>query len=337
VKAIVQRRYGAPADVLALADIDRPHPQDDEVLVRVRAASVHPDVWHVVRGVPYVLRVMCAGLRRPKTQVPGTDLAGEVAGVGKGVTGFQSGDTVFGESLRGHQWHNGGTYAEYACVPADGLARKPDNVTFEQAASVATSGIIALSAVRREARVRPGQRVLVNGAAGGVGALALQIAKADGAEVTAVDSEDKLDLAKSLGAEDVIDYTRDDFTLLGARYDAIIDVPGNHGFSAIRRALTPDGTYVLIGHDAYGAAGRSWFGSMPRFFGLMARARFTRQLPPPSFAQPDRKESLAVLRDLLAAGSLTPAVDRTFPLDEAVEAIRYLERGGARGKIVLTI
>ena len=336
MKAMVQDKYG-PADLLVLRDIDMPVVGDDDVLVRVRAASVHPDVWHVVSGRPYVLRFMGAGLRRPKNRVPGTDVAGLVESVGKGVTRFQPGDEVFGESVRGHQWHNGGAYAEYVSVPEDALALKPGNITFEQAAAVPTSGLIALQSLRNEGRLRPGQSVLVNGSAGGVGAVAVQIAKAYGAKVTGVDDANKLDMVRSLGADRVIDYTQEDFTTMGERYDLILDVPGNHPFSQCRRALNPDGTYVLIGHDHYGNAGRRWVGSLPSALMLIARSPFVKQLPRVSFSTPPKADSIAVLKELLEAGQLTPVIDRTYPLSEVPQAIRYLAAGRAQGKVVITM
>jgi NADPH:quinone reductase-like Zn-dependent oxidoreductase len=216
MKAIVQDRYGPP-DVLELRDIDKPVVNDGEVLIRVHAASVHPDVWHVLRGLPYVLRIMGAGLLRPKNSIPGTDVAGHVESVGKEVALFQPGDEVFGESVRGHQWHNGGAYAEYVSVPENALALKPANITFEQAAAVPTSGLIALQGLHEYGQVHAGQKVLINGAAGGVGTIAVQLAKAYGAEVTGVDSARKLEMIRSLGADRVIDYAREDFTRSGER------------------------------------------------------------------------------------------------------------------------
>ncbi len=336
MKAIVQDRYGS-ADVLKLQDIDKPVVEDDEVLVRVRAASVHPDVWHVMTGLPYVLRVMGAGLRRPKNPVPGTDVAGLVESVGKNVTRFQSGDEVFGETIRGHQWTNGGAYAEYATAPECALALKPANVTFEQAAAVPTSALIALSGIRDDGKVRAGQRVLVNGAAGGVGAIAVQLAKAFGADVTGVDSTSKLDMVRSIGADRVIDYTQEDFTRRGERYDLIVDIPGNHSLSDCRRALTPGGIYVLIGHDNYGSGMRRWVGLLPRMFKLTAMSLFVSQLPRVRFSMPDKRESMALLKELLESGKLTPHIDRTFPLSEVPDAIRYLKEGHARGKVVITV
>ncbi|HEX5540431.1 MAG TPA: NAD(P)-dependent alcohol dehydrogenase [Micromonospora sp.] len=334
MRAIVQDRYGSPAG-LRLQEVERPVVGDDEVLVRVRAASVHPDVWHVVSGRPFLLRLMGEGLRRPKCPIPGTDLAGLVAAVGTNVTRFRPGDEVFGESVRGHSWRNGGTFAEYASVPEVGLAVKPANVTFEQAAAVPTMGYITLLNLP-VGRLRPGQWVLVNGAAGGVGACTVQLAKAYGAHVTGVDHTSKLDLVRSLGADQVIDYTSDDFTRGDQRYDLIVDIPGNHSFAACRRALTADGAYVLIGHDQYGRAGRRWLGSVPRFVKLAALSLFVRQLRRPGPAKLSKQEAMATLRAHLEAGELVPVIDRTYPLGEAGEAIRYLADNQAVGRVVLT-
>lgn len=336
IKAIVQYKYGSP-DVLDLKEIDSPVVKDDEVLVHVHAASVHPDVWHVVRGVPYVLRIMGAGLLKPKNGVPGTDLAGRVEAVGRNVTQFGPGDKVFGESIRGYSWTNGGAFAEYVSVSQEGLARKPDNLTFEQAAAVPTSGLIALQGLRYQGQLQAGQKVLINGAGGGVGTIAVQLAKSYGAEVTGVDSTEKLDTVRSLGADHVIDYTREDFTQGGERYDLILDIPGNHSFSDCRRALTTQGTYVLIGHDQFGESGHRILGTLPRFMKLMVMSPFVSQLPKVSFSMPAKKDSMAVLKELLEAGKLTPVVDRTYPLSEVPEAIRYLEEGHTRGKVVITV
>jgi NADPH:quinone reductase-like Zn-dependent oxidoreductase len=336
MKAIVQDKYGTP-DALELREIDKPVVKDDEVLVQVHAASVHPDVWHVVRGLPYVLRLMGAGLLKPKNRVPGTDAAGHVESVGKNVTRFQPGDEVFGETLKGYQWTNGGTYAEYVSVAQDALALKPANITFEQAAAVPTSGLIALQNLPNEGRLQPGQSVLVNGAGGGVGALAVQIAKAYGAEVTGVDNTQKLEMVRSLGADRVIDYTQEDFTQGDERYDLIFDIPGNHPFSACRRVLTPDGKYVLIGHDRFGQGVGRWFGSVPRLLKLVALSPFVSQIPTPNFSTLDRKNQMVILKELLEAGKITPVIDRTYPLSKVPEAIRYLEEGHVQGKVVITV
>jgi NADPH:quinone reductase-like Zn-dependent oxidoreductase len=335
MKAIVQRKYGS-ADALELEEVEIPVAQDDEVLVRVRAASVHPDVWHVMSGRPYALRLMGAGLLRPKNRIPGTDLAGIVESVGKNVAEFKPGDEVFGESLSGYQWTNGGTFAEYASVKQERLALKPDNITFEQAAAVPTSGLIALNNLREAGGVRAGQKVLINGAAGGVGAIALQLAKAYGANVTGVDHTKKLDIVRSLGADHVIDYTQEDFTQGSERYDLIFDIPGNHSFSACRRALSPEGTYVLIGHENFGESGHRVLGLLPYFFKLMALSLFVSQLPKANFSMPSKKESMAVLKEFLEAGKLTPIIDRTFPLSEVPEAMRYLIDGQPRGRVIIT-
>ena len=333
MKAIVADRYGPP-DVLRMRDIDPPAVADDELLVRVHAASVHPDVWHTVRGRPHVLRLMGNGVRRPRHRVPGIDMAGRVESVGRAVTRFQAGDEVFGETVRGIQWRNGGAFAEYVSVPEDVLARKPARLSFEQAAAVPTAGLILLANLRGDARLLPGQNVLVNGAGGGVGTVAVQLAKAHRARVTGVDAADKLELVRSLGADRVLD-AREDFTRAGDRYDLIIDVPGNHPFPAIRRALTPKGKWVLIGHDGFG--GRRWPGSLLRLVGLMARTPFSSALPALSFSTPSKQEGMKTLADLIEAGLLTPVIARTFPLEEAADAIRYLESGRAAGRIVVTV
>jgi NADPH:quinone reductase-like Zn-dependent oxidoreductase len=335
MKAIVQDRYGSP-DVLKLREIDEPSVGDDQVLVRVRAASVHADVWHVMRGVPYVLRIMGAGLRRPKDLVPGTDLAGIVEAVGRNVTRFQPGDEVFGQSLVANLWRHGGAFAEYAAVRDARFERKPAGLTFEQSAAVPTSGSLAVQGVRDEGRIQAGQHVLINGAGGAVGTFAVQLAKAYGANVTAVDAPGKLDMLRSIGADRVVDYTQEDFTRGGERYDVILDIAGTHPWPDIRRALTPEGTFVLIGHDHYGGSGHPWFGSLGRFAKLMVMSPFVPQLHPFRGAK-DPGDRLVVMKELIEAGKITPVIDRMFPLGEVPEAIRYLESGQARGKVVITV
>ncbi len=335
MKAIVQEKYGSPDD-LVLRDVDEPTVGHHEVLVRVRAASVHPDVWHVVTGRPYVIRLMGPGWFKPKKPIPGTDMAGIVESVGKRVTRFRPGDPVFGETIVTNQWINGGAFAEYVSVPQDLLALKPDNITFEQAASVPTSGFIALLNLRDRDRLQPGRSVLINGAGGGVGAIALQFVKAQGAHVTAVDGTSKLEMLRSLGADEVIDYTQEDFTRRGARYDLIFDVPGNHPFSACERALKPDGRYVLIGYEHFGASGKRVFGLLPHFFKLILLARFVKQLRGPGLPMPTRKEAMAVLRELLEAGKITPIIDSTYPLSQTREAFRRMIAGEPRGKVIIT-
>jgi NADPH:quinone reductase-like Zn-dependent oxidoreductase len=335
MKAVVQDKYGSPDDVLQLREIDKPVVGDDEVLVRVCAASVHPDVWHVVTGRPYVLRLMGAGVLKPKNPVPGTDVAGLVESVGKDVTRFEPGDEVFGETHMEFQWRNGGAFAEYVSVPQDALMLKPNGIEFEQAAAVPTSGFIALYNLQNVGQIQPGQSVLINGAGGGVGTIAVQLAKAYGARVTGVDITEKVEVIRSLGADHVIDYTQEDFTQRGERYDLIIDVASNLSLSSCKRALTPTGTYVLIGHDHFGDAAGSIFGSLPRVLKLAALSPFVSQLPGLSFSIPSKKDIMAILKEFLEAGKLTPFVDRTYPLSEVREAMRYLQGGRARGKIII--
>lgn len=336
MKAVVHDRYGAPEEVLQVREIDKPALGDDDVCVRVRAASVHPDVWHVVTGRPYALRLMGAGLRGPKMRVPGTDLAGHVESVGRNVTRFCVGDEVFGESPTGHQWMHGGTFAEYVSVAQDALVHKPANIGFEQAAAVCTSGLIVLNNLREPHTTLAGQRVLVNGAGGGVGSVALQLAKARGAIVTGVDKAHKLEMLRALGADQVIDSSREDFTRLGERYDLIFDVASNLSLADCKRVLTPNGVYILIGHDHFGAVGGRALGSLPRFFKLLAMSPFVSQLPAANFSVPDRQASMQTLKALLEAGSLTPVIARSYPLTQVPEAIRHLQSGEACGKIVIT-
>ena len=335
MKAIVQEEYGSP-DLLELREIEEPVPGPGEVLVEVRASSVHPDVWHTVRGVPYALRLMGSGVRRPKRPVPGTDVAGVVASVGEDATRFHVGDEVFGETTRANTWRNGGAYAELAPVHEELLEPKPARLTFEQAAAIPNAGKIAVQGLRDEGRLRAGQRVLINGAGGGVGTASVQIAKAFGAEVTGVDAAEKLDTIRSIGADHVLDFAREDFTRGAARYDVILDIAGNRPFSEVRRALTPDGTYVLIGHDHYGRYGRHWIGSLGRFLVLLVRSPFVRQLPGLRGAK-DPGDRLKVVKELIDAVKLTPVLDRTFPLAEVPAAIRYLEGENAIGRVVITI
>jgi NADPH:quinone reductase-like Zn-dependent oxidoreductase len=335
MKAIVQERYGS-ADVLQLREIDRPTIKDDEVLVRVHAASVHADVWHAMRGVPYVLRLMGSGVRAPKHRVPGTDLAGVVDSVGANVTRFRPGDDVFGQSLHANLWRNGGALAEYAAVPEAMLELRPAGLTFEQAAAVPTSGSLAVQHVRDEGRVQPGQTVLINGAGGAVGTFAVQLAKAYGAHVTGVDAPGKLDMLRSIGTDQVLDYTQEDFTRRDERYDFILDIAGNHPWLECRRALTTDGTYVLSGFDQYGRSGHRWFGSLGRFARLIVISPFVRHLHPFRGTK-DPGDRLVVLKELIEAGKVTPVIDRTFPLGDVPEAILYLETGQAGGKVVITL
>ena len=335
MRAVIADQYGAPAQ-LRLGEVDRPVPGEGQVLIRVHAASVHADVWHMVRGVPYALRLMGGGLRRPANPIPGTDAAGVVEALGPGVTRFQVGDPVFGEVVEGFQWRNGGTFAQYVTAPEPRLERIPDGVSFVDAAAVPTSALIALFTVRNEADVQAGERVLVNGAAGAVGQFAVQIAQADGAHVTAVERTDRMDLLREVGADEVIDGTHADYTSGPQRYDVVIDIPGNHSFAKVRNVLSDTGRYILIGHDRYGAAGHRWMGSIPRVFALMARSAVSAQVPRPDFSGPG-PDAMRILAEMLATGAIHPVVGRTYPLAEAVAALEHLESGHARGKVVLTM
>jgi NADPH:quinone reductase-like Zn-dependent oxidoreductase len=323
MKAIVQYVYGS-ADVLELRDIDKPVVADDDVLVRVHAAGVDQGVWHIMAGLPYPIRLAGFGLRAPKTPVRGYDVAGRVEAVGASVTGFQPGDEVFGTCR--------GSFAEHACARADRLAPKPANLTFEQAAAVPISGYTALQAVRDQGKVRPRQGVLIIGAGGGVGTFAVQVAKVFGAQVTGVCSTTKVDLVRSIGADHVIDYTREDFADGHHRYDVILDIAGNRSLSHLRRALAPRGTLVIVG----GEGGGRWLGGLDRQLRAQILSLFVRQKLG-TWISKERPEDLKALRELLEAGKVTPVVDRTFPLHEVPEAIRYLRDGRARGKLVITV
>jgi len=322
MRAIVQRSYGSP-EVLESADVDRPAVGDDDVLVRVRAASVHPGDYFLMTGEPYVVR-LAFGLRRPRHPIPGRDLAGVVAAVGKDVVDLQPGDEVFG-------WSTTGTLAEYACVPAAQLVRTPANLSAGQAAAVPTSGVTALQALRDIAHVQPGQAVLITGASGGVGTFAVQIAKALGAEVTAVCSTRNVELVRSVGADHIIDYTRTDFTRTGLRYDVIFDSVEAQSLSEVRRALTPIGT--LIPNSGRGGL---WVGPLGRIVKARARSLFTRQTLRP-FTSVGKRQDLLDLAELLEAAQLTPVIDRTYPLSQAAEALRYVAAGHTRGKVVITV
>ena len=323
MRAIAQDAYG-PADGLELRDLDRPEIADDEVLVRVHAAGVDRGVWHVMTGLPYPIRLAGYGLRAPRNPVPGMDLAGVVETVGSGVTRFRPGDEVFGVGK--------GTFAEYARAPESKLAPKPANLTFEQAAVVGISGSTALQGLRDRGRVQPGQSVLIIGASGGVGSYAVQLAKVFGAEVTAVCSTSKVDMVRSLGADHVIDYTQEDFAQAQRRYDVILDIGGNATLSRLRRALAPKGTLVIAGGETDGR----WLGGSDRQLRALVLSRFVGQTLT-TFVNSENHEDLTVLKEHIEAGRITPAIDRAFPLAEAPEAIRYLEQGRARGKVVVTV
>jgi NADPH:quinone reductase-like Zn-dependent oxidoreductase len=333
VKAIVQDRYGPP-EVLELREMPMPRAGPDDVLVRVKAASLHPDVWHVVTGRPYALRLMGAGIARPRNPIPGTDMSGIVEAVGSRVTRFRPGDEIFGETAAS-SWTNGGAFAEYVAVCQDWIAKKPPNATFEQAASVPTSGFITLLNLRDVDRWPPGRRVLIIGAGGGVGSLALQLAKSRRAHVTAVDSRGKLDLLRALGADEVVDYLRAEVPGRGARYDLIVDVPGHLSFFAFRHALTAHGRYVPIGHQGFGATGGRVAGLLPRFLGLIVLSRVVRQLRGPGVPLPGRRTAIAALGDHLAAGRIVPVIDRTYRMQDVREAMRHLMEDELLGKVVL--
>lgn len=322
MKAIVQDTYGSP-DVLNLREINTPEVGDDEALVRVHAAGVDRGVWHLMTGLPYLTR-LAFGFRAPKTPVPGMDLAGVVEAVGKDVSRFAPGDEVFGVGK--------GTFAEYARAREDKLAPKPANLTFEQSAVVAISGLTALQALRDHGRIEPGQKVLIIGASGGVGTFAVQIAKALGAEATGVCGSAKVEMVRSIGADHVIDYTHEDFAKGGRRYDVILDIGGNSSLARLRRALTPNGNLVLVG----GEEGGRWLGVVARLLRALVTSPFVGQKLR-SFVSSENHEDMVALKELIESGKVTPVIDRTYPLSEVPEAIRYLEEGHARGKIVITV
>ncbi len=323
MKAIVQDRYGS-TDVLEYMDIETPVPGDDEVLVRVHAAGLDPGVWHLMTGLPYLMRLAGRGLRRPATRVRGRDVAGSVEAVGRHVTRFRPDDLVFGVCE--------GSFAEYACVREDKLARRPVNLTLVEAAAVPVSALTALRGLRDKGQVRPGQHVLIIGAAGGVGTFAVQLAKAYGAIVTGVCSTTKMDLVRSIGADDVIDYKHDDFAESARDYDLILDTAGNRPLSQLRRVLTARGTLVIIG----GEAGGSWWGGMGRLLYAWVLSPFVGQRL--CALQPaERGQDLEVLRDFIESGKVTPVIDRTYALRQTPEAIGYSRREHARGKVVITV
>jgi NADPH:quinone reductase-like Zn-dependent oxidoreductase len=324
MKAIAQDRYGPP-DVLELRDVAKPAPGDNEVLVRVDAAAVNALDWHYMRGDPYLAR-LSMGLRRPKVRIRGRDFAGRVEALGPGVERFRVGDEVFGEA--------DGAFAEYVSAPDHAVDPKPANLTFEQAAAVPVAGGTALMGLRDVAHVQPGQRVLINGASGGVGTFAVQLGKSLGAEVIGVCSARNADLVRSIGADHVIDYASEDFTRNGQRYDVVFDLVGNRSLSDCRRALTPEGTLVLSGGGV--SEGGSFIGPLALFAKSMVLSRFVHQRLLQLTEKPSR-ENLAALRELVESGAVTPVIDRTYQLSDVPEAIRYLEVEHARAKVVITI
>ena len=327
MKAVRYHRYGGP-DVLELQEVDTPAAGDGEVLVRIRAASVNPLDWHFMRGAPYLVRAM-AGLSRPKPSASrlGADMAGTVEAVGQNVTGFQPGDEVFGGL------EERGTLAEYISVRADAVVlQKPAGLTFEQAAAVPVAAFTALQALRDKGRVQSGQKVLINGASGGVGTFAVQIAKALGAEVTGVCSTANVGMVASIGADHVVDYTREDFTRAERRYDLLIDIAGNRSLAETRRVLAPKGALVLVGGPNKGR----WIGPFGRTIRMLLQSPAVSQRMV-SFLAHQNRDDLAVLRELLDAGKVTPVIDRAYRLNQVAEAVRYLETGHARGKVVITV
>jgi len=321
MRAVVYRSYGSP-DVLEYENVEQPAPGDGEVLVRVRAAGVNPMDYHMMGGI-YIAR-LARGLRKPKPTYPGADLAGEVEAVGKSVTRFQRGDAVFGAGR--------GAFAEYVCTPENRLALKPANITFEQAAAIPVAGVTALQGLRDKGRLQSEQHVVINGAAGGVGTFAVQIAKSFGAEVTGVCNTGSVDLVRSIGADHVIDYTSDDVTTGAQRYDLVLDCVGNRSLSAWRRVMTAQGTFVAIGVRP----GGRWIGPVPYLLKLLASSRFGSQKVA-FFIARVTAEDLTILKELVEAKKVTPVIERSYTLNEVVAAVRHLEEGHPRGKVVITI
>ena len=323
MRAAIYNRYGPP-DVVHITDVEEPAPKEHEALIKVRAASINPLDWHFMRGTPYFVRLM-TGLRNPRVTRLGVDVAGQVQAVGRNVTEFRSGDEVFGTCR--------GALADYACASESALVMKPENVTFEQAASVPLAAFTALQGLRDKGQIQAGQKVLINGAAGGVGTFAVQIAKWFGADVTGVCSTRNLEMVRNIGADRVVDYTREDFTTSGQRYDLIFDLVGNHSLSAFRRVLKPRGIYIGAGGggpelhslDVLASLIKTILLSMfvsEKLVSLLARAN---------------KKDLTTIYELIKGGTVTPVIDQRFPLSEVPEAIRYLEQGHARGKVVITL
>jgi len=321
MKAAVYTRYGPP-DVVQVTDVEKPVPKDNEVLIKVRAASLNPLDWHFMRGTPYAVRII-AGLRKPKFPGLGVDVAGQVEALGAKVSHFKVGDEVFGSCK--------GAFAEYVCASESVLVTKPANVTFEQAASVPVTAYTALQGLRDKGRIQAGQKVLVNGAAGGVGTFAVQIAKSFGAEVTGVCSTRNLDMVRSIGADRVIDYTQEDFTKSAQRYDIFFDCVGNHSLSATMRVLCPKGIYVGAG----GTTDNWMIAPLARAISSLVLSLFGNQKFLMILAKPS-KQDLTWMREQMESGKITPVIDRLYSLNEVPEAIRYLETGHARGKLIVT-
>ena len=321
MKAIVYTKYGPP-DVLQLKEVEKPTPKDNEVLIKVHAASVNAADLDLLRGTPLV---RLGGLLKPKYKILGSDIAGRVEAVGRNVKQFQPGDEIFGDLNE----CGFGAFAEYVCVPENALALKPASMTFEEVAAVPSAAVIALQGLRDKRQIQPGQKVLINGAGGGVGTFAVQIAKSFGAEVTGVDSTRKLDMVRSIGADQVIDYTQEDFTKNGQRYDLILDVAAYRSIFDYKRALSPKGIYVLVG------------GSMAPIFQAVFLGPWISMTGSKKMGilmwKPNKKEDLVFMKELLEAGKVVPVIDRRYPLSEVAEALRYLEEGHAQGKVVITL
>jgi NADPH:quinone reductase-like Zn-dependent oxidoreductase len=323
MQAIVYRQYGSP-DVLKLEDVAKPTPAHNELLIKVRAASVNPLDWHFMRGTPYVMR-MQVGMGRPKFARLGVDFSGTVEAVGKDIKLFKIGDEIFGTA--------DGALAEYVTSTEVGLALKPANMTFQQAASVPIAGLTALQGLRDQGNIQPGQRVLINGASGGVGTFAVQIAKSLGAEVTGVCSTGNVEMVRSIGADHVIDYTKEDYTKGTQRYDVIFDTVGNHALLDHRQVLGPHGILIIVGAPS----DDPWIGPLARFLKAFVISPFVSQKFVSFLADPNKTDDLSTLRELMLAGRLVPVIDRQYSLSEVPAAMRYLEKGHARGKLVISL
>jgi NADPH:quinone reductase-like Zn-dependent oxidoreductase len=317
MKAIIAMKYGSP-DVLELVDVEKPTPKDYQVLVKVHAASVNAYDWHMLEGKPFLARLMGGGLLKPRNKMPGSDMAGQVEAVGSNVKEFRVDDEVFGFCVGG--------FAEYACAREDLLALKPATLTFEEAAATPLAALTALQGLRDKGKIQQGQKVLINGASGGVGTFAVQIAKSFGAEVTAVCSTGKMDIARSIGADHVVDYTKEDFTRSGQRYDLILATAGHHSIFDYKRALSPKGIFVFVGGS--GVIQAMTLGPLISKMGNKKMGFF--------IMKPNKKD-LVFVKGLLEAGKVKPVIDRRYPLSEVPEALRYLEEGHAKGKIVITV
>jgi NADPH:quinone reductase-like Zn-dependent oxidoreductase len=326
MKAIVYHKYGSP-DVLELAEVAKPTPKDDEVLLKVHAASVNPADWHILRGTPYIAR-MQFGLRKPKDRVLGCDMAGHIEAVGNNVTMLQPGDEVFGSPFM----HGFGAFAEWVCVSEDLLTSKPTTLSFEQAAAVPLAASTALQGLRDHGRIEPGHKVLIIGASGGVGTFAVQIAKSFDAEVSGVCSTRNVEMVRALGADHVIEYTVENFTRSGQKYDLIFQLAGTLSPSECRRALTSNGTLLISSGESEGR----WIGPVDRVIKALVLSPFVSQKMASFTVKPNR-EDLQLLKQFIEAGKLTPVIDRTYPLAEVPDAIGYLEEGHARGKVVITV